>query len=80
MRSQAAVTQRLVQLCNEKSCSYYELSYNSGVSHSTIKNILYGKSQNTGIVTIARLCNGLDITVYDFFNDAIFQQLEEEFE
>ena len=50
----------------------------SGVAPSTIKNVLYGKSQNPGIVTLKMLCDGLGITLTEFFNTEEFKNLEQE--
>ena len=69
---------RLLTLLEEKSLSIYELSMRSGVSPSTIKNILYGKSKNPGIVTIKLMCDGFGISIADFFNSVPFRQLEPE--
>ncbi|MBE6792878.1 MAG: helix-turn-helix transcriptional regulator [Ruminococcaceae bacterium] len=56
----------------------HKLATESAVPPSTIKNILYGKSQNPGIVTIKMLCDGLGITLIDFFNTDDFRNLEQE--
>lgn len=50
----------------------------SAVAPSTIKNILYGKSRNPGIVTIKMLCDGLGITLIEFFDTPEFGNLEQE--
>ena len=72
------VKNRLLQLCEEKNMSIHKLAMESAVPPSTIKNILYGKSQNPGIVTIKMLCDGLGITLVDFFNTDSFINLEQE--
>lgn len=56
------------------------LSYISGVSQSTIKSILNGESQNPGIATIKKICDGLNITIGEFFNTEEFNRLEQELE
>ncbi|MGN0768812.1 MAG: helix-turn-helix domain-containing protein [Christensenellales bacterium] len=78
MDTYSAVKQRLLALCYEKHWSIYKLSTESGISPSTIKNILYGKSQNPGIVTIKILCDGIGISLSEFFSDKIFSELEQE--
>ena len=50
----------------------------AGVSPSTLKSILYGKSQNPGVVTIKMLCDGLEISLAEFFSGPEFQGLEQE--
>lgn len=80
MKTQEAVVRRIDKICRERHISINRLSYITGVSPSTIKNIMYENSRNTGIVTIAKLCNGLDLTIPEFFCDNIFFGLEQEME
>lgn len=62
-----AVKNRILTLCEERNMSIHKLSIESAVPPSTIKNILYGKSKNPGVVTLKMLCDGLGITVNEFF-------------
>lgn len=78
MDTYTTVKNRLYQLCQENSMSIYKLAMESGIPPSTIKNILYGKSKNPGIVTLKMLCDGLGITLTDFFNTKEFRNLEQE--
>ena len=78
MDTYTAVKNRLLVLCEEKRMSIHKLATESAVPPSTIKNILYGKSQNPGIVTIKMLCGGLGITIVEFFNTPEFENLEQE--
>jgi transcriptional regulator with XRE-family HTH domain len=48
------------------------------VPASTIKNILYGKSVNPGIVTLKMLCDGFGISINDFFDTDTFRNIEQE--
>lgn len=73
-----AVKNRLLDLCDTYKMSIHKLSLVSAVSPSTIKNILYGKSVNPGIVTIKMLCDGFGISLIDFFNTEEFLQLQQE--
>ena len=73
-----AVKNRLLQLLGEKGMSIHKLAMESAVAPSSIKNILYGKSQNPGIVTIKMLCDGFGITLTEFFDTAEFLDLEQE--
>ena len=77
MNTYTAVKEWLLQLLGNKKLSIHKLSLESGVSPSTIKNILYGKSVNPGIVTIKMLCDGLGITLKEFFESEKFDALEE---
>ena len=73
-----AVRERLLELLEEKRMSIHKLAMESSVPPSTIKNILYGKSVNPGIVTLKMLCDGMGITLLDFFDAPVFQNLEDE--
>lgn len=64
---------RIMSLLEERKMSIYSLSIKSGVSPSTIKSILYGKSKNPGIVTLKMLCDGFEISLYDFFDTKDFR-------
>ncbi len=65
---QQAIILRIERLCKERGITLNQLAAKSGMAPSTIKNIIYGSSQNTGINTIVRICNGLQITLQDFFD------------
>lgn len=73
-----AVRNRLLQLLSDRKMSIHKLAMESGLPPSTIKNILYGKSKNPGIVTIKILCDGLGISIVEFFNTDEFINLEQE--
>ena len=78
MNTYTAVRDRLLQLCGQKNMSLHRLATESAVPPSTVKNILYGKSTNPGIVTIKMLCEGLGISLVDFFDTPTFRSLEQE--
>ncbi len=80
MKTYDAVKNRLLELCEEKRFTINKLATNSGIAPSTVKNILYGKSTNPGIVTLKMLCDGFGITLNDFFNTEVFKKLEQEIE
>ena len=78
MNTYSAVKSRLLSLCEEKKITINKLATESGVAPSTIKNILYGKSRNPGIVTLKMLCDGFGISLSEFFDTCEFQNLEQE--
>ena len=78
MDTYTAVKNRILQLLGEKNMSIYKLAMESAVAPSSIKNILYGKSQNPGIVTLKMLCDGFGITLIEFFDTKEFLDLEQE--
>ena len=78
MDTYSTVKNRLLFLLEERKMPIHKLATESGVPPSTIKNILYGKSKNPGIVTLKMLCDGLNISIIDFFNTTEFKNLEQE--
>ena len=78
MVTYAAVKNRILKLLEERKMSIHKLAMESAVPPSSIKNILYGKSQNPGIVTLKMLCDGLGITLVEFFDTDDFRKLEQE--
>lgn len=78
MSTQEAIANRIKKLCEEKHITINRLATISGIPRSTVKNILYGKSNNTGIITIKKLCDGLDICLADFFDTDELRSLEQE--
>ncbi len=80
MKSREAVAKRITDLCNERDITVNALANLAAVPPSTVKNIIYGVSKNPGIATIKMLCDGLDITLIEFFDNEIFLDLEQEIE
>jgi len=78
MNTKNAVANRIIQLCNQKNIAINALANVSGISPSTLYSVLNEKSQNPGIVTIKKLCDGLDISLREFFNSNIFDDIEQE--
>ena len=73
-----AVKERIVQLCQEADISINKLSRISGVTQSTVNNIVSGRNHSATVATIKKLCDGLDITLRDFFDAPVFDALEQE--
>ena len=78
MDTYTATKNRILHLLGEKKMSIHKLAMDSGVAPSSVKNILYGKSLNPGIVTIKMLCDGFGISIVDFFDTPEFRELEQE--
>jgi transcriptional regulator with XRE-family HTH domain len=74
----SAVKNRILQLCGERNISVNRLASISALPPSSVKNILYGKSQNPKLLTIKMLCDGLGITLGEFFSTPEFDALEQE--
>ena len=78
MNTKNAVANRIIELCNQKNIAINALANLSGISPSTLYSVLNEKSQNPGIVTIKKLCDGLDISLREFFDSDIFDDIEQE--
>ena len=75
-----AVRQRIIQLCQERDISINKLSSISGVTQSTVNNIVSGRNNSATVSTIKKLCDGLGITIDEFFHSDLFAGLEQEIE
>ncbi len=73
-----ATNMRIQQLRKEKRMTVYALIYQSGMPSSTVKSILHGKSQNPGIVNIKKIAEGLGVTIREFYDSEIFDDLDPE--
>ena len=78
MRTKEAVAQRILELCRDRNIAVNALANISGVSPSTIYSMLNQKSQNPGVVSIKKLCDGFEITVRQFFDSSLFDETEQE--
>ena len=73
-----AVKARILELCQERDITINKLSSLSGVTQSTVYNIVSGRNRSTTISTIKKLCDGLGITIEEFFHSELFKDLEQE--
>ena len=69
-----------MNLCKERDIAINALGNISGVNPSTIYSMLNSKSQNPGVVSLQKLCDGLEITIREFFDDDLFNDIEQEIE
>ena len=73
-----AVKLRILELCEIHSITVNKLATVSGITQSTLSNIVGGRNDSTTIATIKKLCDGLEITIQEFFNSDVFSNLEPE--
>ncbi len=73
-----ACAYRVKQLCHERGISFNELANESGVTPSTVYSMLDARRRDLSIITIKKLCDGIGITLGAFFDDPIFDSLEQE--
>lgn len=66
---QRKLVERINYLCNEKNYSYYVLAYKADMALSTLIHIMDGTSKNPGIWTIYKICDGLGVSLKEFFDD-----------
>ena len=78
MNVKKAVELRIIELCNERNIAINALANISGVSPSTVYSMLNEKSKNPGAVSIKKLCDGFEISLREFFDSPIFDNLEQE--
>ena len=78
MNTKEAVARRIIQLCEQRNIAVNALANISGVSPSTIYSMLNEKSQNPGIVSIKKICDGLEISLREFFDCELFDDIEQE--
>lgn len=78
MNAKQAAAQRIMELCKGRNITVNTLANDTGVPPTTIYSMLNTKSRNPGIVTIKQVCDGLDISLREFFDSPIFDDLEQE--
>lgn len=78
MNTKEAVAKRILMLCEERQIAINALANISGVAPSTVYSMINDKSNNPGIVSLKKLCDGLEISIREFFDCDIFDNLEQE--
>ena len=78
MTAKEAVAKRICELCAQSNMTINTLANESGISPSTIYSMLNEKSQNPGVVSLKRICDGLNISLRSFFDSDLFDDLEQD--
>lgn len=78
MQVKDAVAERIRGLCRERGIKVNELANISGVTPSTVYSLLDPKRRDVSVITVKKLCDGLGITLGEFFSAAEFDALEQE--
>ena len=73
-----ACRQRITELCNERKITLNKLAIVSGITQSTLNNIASGRNHSVTVSTLQKICDGLEITITEFFQAPIFLDLEQE--
>ena len=75
MRIGEAVRTRILELCQERNLSVNKLSGMCGLTQSTLNNIVSGRNNSATVATVKKICDGLEISILDFFNCPLFDGL-----
>ena len=78
MRVGEAVRARILELCHQHDITLNKLSTICGITQSTLNNIVSGRNNSATVSTIKKICDGLEISILDFFNCPLFEDLEQE--
>lgn len=73
-----AVRERVLELCAQRQITVNRLATISGITQSTLNNIVSGRNHSTTISTIQKICDGLEISITEFFASERFGKLEQE--
>lgn len=73
-----AVQNRILELCNDRGITINKLATTCGITQSTLNNIISGRNNSVTLSTLKKICDGLEITIKDFFNSPLFDNLEQE--
>ena len=73
-----ACRKRILELCSERNITVNKLAIYSGVTQSTLNNIVSGRNNSVTVSTLKKLCDGLEMTITDFFKSDLFLNLEQE--
>ena len=78
MTIKEAVTKRILELCTQRGITVNKLAVMSGITKSTLGNIVGGRNNSTTVSTVQKICDGLEISIIDFFNCETFSDIEQE--
>lgn len=78
MGIKSAIVKRLNNICLERNINLNSLATMSGVTPSTVYSLMDSSRKDVSIITLKKLCDGLDISIVEFFDDEIFSKLEQE--
>lgn len=73
-----AVKERILELCTTNNISINKLSLMCGITQSTLNNIVSGRNNSTTVSTVKKICDGLNISIQEFFSSELFKNLDQE--
>lgn len=78
MKISEAMSKKLLKICDERKISINKLATICLLTQSTIQNIIECNSVNPKLLTVVRICDGLDMTLEEFFSDELFKNIDRE--
>lgn len=78
MELSQAVKERIIKLSKNKNTTLHKLSLDAGISYSTLSSFMNGKCKTPNLSTILHICEGLNIDLFEFFQDEIFKNVKDE--
>ena len=78
MQIKEAIVKRFQEICLERNIKYNELATISGVTPSTVYSMMDESRKDVSVITVKKLCDGLDLSMSEFFSDPIFESLDQE--
>lgn len=78
MKIREAISKKINKICNERNISINKLASMSLLTQSTVQHLADGNSKNPKLLTIIRICDGLNMTLQEFFSDDLFKNLDRE--
>ncbi len=73
-----AMSKKLLKICDERGISVNKLANICCLTQSTVQNIIECNSVNPKLLTIVRICDGLNMTLEEFFSDELFSNIDRE--
>ena len=73
-----AVRLRILELCKKNNITVNKLATNCGITQSTLSNVVGGRNKSTTVSTVQKICDGLGITIEEFFHSELFREIEQE--
>ncbi len=80
MKAKEAIVKRINELCIENKIALNELATRSGITPSTVYSIMLPERKDISISTVAKICDGLNITIKEFFSAPYFDDIEQQIE
>jgi DNA-binding Xre family transcriptional regulator len=73
-----AIVARITEICRDRAIATNDLAVRSGITPSTVYSMLDPRRKDMSVITLKKLCDGLDISLSEFFDADVFRKLEQE--